>query len=155
MNHLPCRWFTWNVKSYFLWKITKLILECCPLQICSVLSELRWNKPKIKCQSLQMRVSREIIFFLFLHENICCGTHQKLLPEVLLMSTHNIYFCAEINKISIFLVWIKVPYLSIKWMTMIKLCLCSLISIYIFLHYNRILKHRPWTYCKNAYCKYV
>ena len=31
-----------------------------------------------------------LIFFLFLHENICCGTHLKCLMEALLMSTHNI-----------------------------------------------------------------
>ena len=43
-----------------------------------------------------------IIFFLFLHENICCGTHQKRLGEALLMNTHNICFCGEIRKISAF-----------------------------------------------------
>ena len=28
------------------------------------------------------------IFFLFLHENICCGPHLKRLGKVFLMSTH-------------------------------------------------------------------
>ena len=28
-----------------------------------------------------------VIFFLFLHENLCCGTHQKRLAEALLMCT--------------------------------------------------------------------
>ena len=44
--------------------------------------------------------------FLCLEENIyvCCGTHQKCLRRVLLMSTHNIYFIWEIRKIYIVLV---------------------------------------------------
>ena len=39
-----------------------------------------------------------IIFFLFLHENICYGYSL----EVLLMSTHNMCFRGEIRKISAF-----------------------------------------------------
>ena len=57
-----------------------------------------------------------LIFFLVLHANVCCGYsldvhHQGTSneysqyifswgnSEVLLMSTHNIYFCEEIRKI--------------------------------------------------------
>ena len=32
MNPLPSRGFTWNIKSYFLWKTMKNIYECCLLQ---------------------------------------------------------------------------------------------------------------------------
>ena len=39
---------------------------------------------------------KEVIFFLT--KNIYCGTHQKHLAEVLLMSTHNICFHGEIKK---------------------------------------------------------
>ena len=33
--------------------------------------------------------------FLFLHENLSCGTHKNRLREALLMNTHNVCFCAE------------------------------------------------------------
>ena len=39
-----------------------------------------------------------LMFFIFLHKNICCGTHLKCLTEALLMSTHNICFHGEIRK---------------------------------------------------------
>ena len=53
---------------------------------------------------LQIRGGSHMIFFLFLHENICCGYSLKRLGEALLMSTHNICFRAEIRKVSIFFV---------------------------------------------------
>ena len=40
VNHLPSRWFTWKVKTYFLWKIKKKF-ECCLQQ--SLLGALRVN----------------------------------------------------------------------------------------------------------------
>ena len=40
-----------------------------------------------------------IILFSYFLMKICCGTHQKHLTEVLLMSTHNICFPGEIRKI--------------------------------------------------------
>ena len=40
-----------------------------------------------------------LFFFLFLHENICCGYSLEVLSEALLMSTHNIYLHEEIRKI--------------------------------------------------------
>ena len=45
----------------------------------------------------------QVIVFLFLHENICCGTHQKRLAKALLMSTHNICFHGGTGQISILL----------------------------------------------------
>ena len=42
--------------------------------------------------------STKTVFFLFLHENICCGTHEKRLAEVLLINTHNICFHGEIRE---------------------------------------------------------
>ena len=39
------------------------------------------------------------MFFLFLHENICCGYSLECLDEVLLMSIYNINFHGEIWKI--------------------------------------------------------
>ena len=47
---------------------------------------------------LQIRGGIQLIFFLFLHENICCGYSL----EAPLMSTHNICFCGEIRKVSAF-----------------------------------------------------
>ena len=38
-----------------------------------------------------------LIFFLFLHKNICCGYSLKV-PRPRLMSTHNICFRGEIKK---------------------------------------------------------
>ena len=43
----------------------------------------------------------QVISFLFLDENICCGYTLEGLAEALLMSTHNICFCQEIRKIQI------------------------------------------------------
>ena len=40
-----------------------------------------------------------LILFLFCHKNLCCGTHQKCLIDMFLMSTHNICFCGEIRQI--------------------------------------------------------
>ena len=40
-----------------------------------------------------------LIFFLFLQINIGCGAHYKHVDELLLMSTHIIYFLEEIRKI--------------------------------------------------------
>ena len=39
--------------------------------------------------------------FLFLHESICCGYLLERIGEALLMSTHNIYFRAEMRKMSV------------------------------------------------------
>ena len=36
-----------------------------------------------------------LIFFLFLHENVCCGYSSEC--ELLVMNTHNIWFCGEIK----------------------------------------------------------
>ena len=47
-----------------------------------------------------------LIFFLFSYfstKTYVVGTHKKRLDEALLMSTHNIYFCGKIRKISILL----------------------------------------------------
>ena len=41
------------------------------------------------------------LFFLFLHENLCCGYSLKVPGEFFLMSTRNIGFHGEIRKISI------------------------------------------------------
>ena len=49
--------------------------------------------------------TNSLIFFLFLHKNIHCGTHWKRLAEVLLMSTHNKCFCGEIRKKIKLFVW--------------------------------------------------
>ena len=32
-----------------------------------------------------------LVFFLFLHENVCCGADQKRLAEALLMNTQNMF----------------------------------------------------------------
>ena len=70
---------------------------------------------------LQIRGDIHIIFFLFLHENICCGYSLEAprwgasnsttiyVFEALLMSTHNICFRGEIRQISAFFQWKKHP----------------------------------------------
>ena len=45
VNHLPSRWFTWNVRTYFLWKIIiikKIFKKCHLLQLWLALSGLDW-----------------------------------------------------------------------------------------------------------------
>ena len=49
----------------------------------------------IHCSSRQNGVL--IFFFLFLHENICCGYSLGMLEEALLMNIHNLCFHGEIR----------------------------------------------------------
>ena len=48
-------------------------------------------------------ILKVFILFLFLHENICCSTHQKFLAETIQMCTHNICFCVEKRKLFIWI----------------------------------------------------
>ena len=81
--------FKWVPTTYaFIKKSTKStlavilrldLLDCALIEVCVVI-----------------RLNTVLIFFFCLHENIYCGTHQKCLIEVLLMSTHNKCFHGEI-----------------------------------------------------------
>ena len=39
-----------------------------------------------------------LIFYLFVHKDIYCSTHQKRHAKMLLMTTHDLYFCEEVRK---------------------------------------------------------
>ena len=47
--------------------------------------------------------TENVIFFVFLNENICCGAHLNRLIEMLPMSTHNVCFHQEIRILDIWM----------------------------------------------------
>ena len=80
---------------------------------CTILSETMTSNHKdptsayIVVLDIKSGYPDNSLFFLFLHKNICCGYSLEAPGEALLMSTHNICFCAEIRNILILLGWIK------------------------------------------------
>ena len=60
-----------------------------------------------------------VIFFLFLHENICCGHSLEAPRRGTSNEYHNICFCREMRKISVVLWMKKVPYLLLWTVTII------------------------------------
>ena len=72
---------------------------------------MTWSANQYLSQPYIGEVSNGVVFFFlfFLHKNIV-GAHQKHLKKGLLMSSHNICFCAENNKhINIILIEKKNP----------------------------------------------
>ena len=121
MNHLQGRWFTWNFKPYFSEKYPQKIRSCLlELWLLKLLFYLPPRPQPINCFTFYKPIAPDkkggihmMIFFLFLHKNICCHTDQKHLTKALLMSTHIICFLWTIRKnISIFRP-IKAPYLKL------------------------------------------
>ena len=77
---IVCRWFTWNVKTCFLWKIQKKNFECCLLQI--LLGALR-----VKCTFCLVSV---VFFFWF----VCL-----IKVHVLHISASSSFLCSQLRSI--------------------------------------------------------
>ena len=119
MNHLLGRWFTWNIKSYFLWKITISILECHLLQFCLVLYGLTWSNDST-CEKLgsdQTAQTHSMIwdlaFYICLipfcfrqpYKPLKCqeNLHLKMLSVCVVcwifLQTFQTYFCIQANSV--------------------------------------------------------
>ena len=62
VNHLLGRWFTWNIKSYFLWKISRLLRTCISAQLWPYLECWVWQLNKVAFLKTIRKRSNNICF---------------------------------------------------------------------------------------------
>ena len=108
--HSSIRAFTVHKKNHWILQNVRMESKSQDDTLC--LSRMIWMHflciSKALFSQLKIRGGIHILFFLFLHENICCGYSSHVgmhLGEALLMSTCDICFCGEIRKISAFFGW--------------------------------------------------